>query len=142
MKNKLMQSVPLVIALVGVGFAHFSYWCMYSYGVCYSNWVSHIYQYFTNPFYNFSLYLLPLTIILVLISRPIFNSWLKLAVWAVPLSIIFIASNPVTSGGFMDLYPFYRDDAARLAAQVLTVVSFLLIGWKYLKSRNGNLRTS
>jgi hypothetical protein len=35
----------------------------------------------------------------------------------------------------MDLFPFYRDDAARLAGEVFAGVSLLLIIWKSLAAR-------
>ena len=87
----------------------------------------------TKPLYFFALYSIPLVIILTFIPRHIFNSWLKLAVWALPLVFIFIATTPVSWTGIgMNFFPFYRDDAARLAGQVFVVVSLILIGWKYI----------
>ena len=35
----------------------------------------------------------------------------------------------------MDFFPFYRDDAARLAGQVFAVASPILITWKYFAIR-------
>jgi len=35
----------------------------------------------------------------------------------------------------MDFFPFYRDDAARLAGQVFTGVSIILIAWKFIAAR-------
>ena len=136
MKNRLLQIIPAVIALLGIAFAPISYWCMYSGGSCYNTWVSHVYPYFTNPFYNFSLYFFSITIVLIFVSRQIFNSWLKLAKWTVPLSVIFIAATPVSHMGIsLDLFPFYRDDAARLAGEVFAAASLILIIWKSLSLR-------
>lgn len=86
------------------------------------------------PLFFFALYFLPLAIVLAFVPRNIFNSWLKLALWAIPLSIIFIAVTPVNSNAFMDFFPFYRDDAARLAAEVFTAISLVLIIWRALRS--------
>ncbi|MHB1163294.1 MAG: hypothetical protein ACYCZZ_02095 [Minisyncoccota bacterium] len=138
MKTKMVQTVPVLLAVAGLAYGQGSYWCMYSNGSCYGTWLSHIYQYFTNPLYNFSLHLLPLTAILVFVPRSIFISWLKLAAWMLPLSFFYIATTGVTSSqGFgMNLFPFYRDDAARLAALVFDAASALLIVWKYFATRH------
>ncbi|MBU6490707.1 hypothetical protein KGQ25_00875 [Patescibacteria group bacterium] len=88
----------------------------------------------TYPLYFFALYLLPITIILVFVSNPVFKSWLKLAVWAVPLLLIFISTQPVV-GSFLSTN---RDDTARLAGEIFTVLSFVLITWKYYTSRRAN----
>ena len=135
MKFKIFQFVPAAIALFGLASAKISYWCMYSNGFCHGTWISHVYQYFTNPFYNFSLYFLPIAIILIFVSRPVFNSWLKFAVWMIPLAILFIAATPVSSSVPLDLFPFYRDDAARLAGGIFSVVSLALILWKSFTQR-------
>lgn len=68
----------------------------------------------------------------------IFGAWLKFAVWAIPLSILYIWATPVNSNSFMDLFPFYRDDAARLAGVLFTIASLLLILWKWFSARRRN----
>ncbi len=132
MKTKIIQFIPALFTLLGFSFAPISYWCIYSNGYCYATWVHQIYPYFTNPLYNFSLFLLPIVIILAFVSREIFKSWLKLVVWAIPLAIIFIAMTPVVD---TSLLPFSRDDAARLAGQVFSAISLLLILWKWFSLR-------
>lgn len=133
---KSTQAIPFSIALLGFVLAPISYWCIYSNGYCYATWIHYIYPYFINPLYNFSLTFLPIALILAFVPRSIFNSWLKFVAWAIPLSIIFTALIPVSSSGaYLDLFPFYRDDAARLAGQAFTAVSLILIAWKYLATR-------
>lgn len=130
MKTKITQSIPILFVFVAIGFRYFSQKCILMSSSCYGTWVHHIYNYTTNPLYFFTLYSLPLAIILILIPRHLFNSWLKLALWAIPLSFIFIAMTPVNSNAYMDFFPFYRDDAARLAAEAFSVVSLIFIIWK------------
>jgi hypothetical protein len=85
----------------------------------------------TYPLYFFSLYLLPLTIVLIFVSRSTFNSWLRLAVWLIPLALIFVSTQPVVAG-FLSTD---RDDAARFSAGVVTAVSFLLLISKWFAGR-------
>jgi hypothetical protein len=94
-----------------------------------------MYDYITSPLYFFSLYLLPIALVLIFVSRATFNSCLKLAVWMIPLAMIYIFTTPVSFSGWVDFFPFYRDDAARLAGQVFSVVSLILIIWKYFVAR-------
>ncbi len=93
--------------------------------------MSHISLTVTKPLYLLSLYLLPIAIILVFVPRSVFISWLKLAVWAIPLLLIFISTQPVYSG-FLSTD---RDDAARLAGEVFAGVSLVLIIWKSIAAR-------
>ena len=83
---------------------------------------------------------MPVAIILMVVSRSIFNSWLKLAAWMIPLSVLFIAVTPVNFTGIgIDFFPFYRDDAARLAGGVFAGVSLVLITWKFIAARRAGV---
>lgn len=136
MKTKIIQFIPAILALLAIGFSYFSQWCTSDGQMCYRTFLDQMFPYITNPLYFFALYLLPLAIILVFIPRNIFISWLKLAAWAIPLSIIFIATTHVNFTGIgMDFFPFYRDDAARLAGEVFSAISLILIIWKYFSLR-------
>ncbi len=136
MKTKIIQFVPALLALLSIGFSYFSQWCTTAGQICFRTLLDRMIPEITYPLYFFSLYLLPIAVILVFISRSIFNSWLKLAAWAIPLSIIFIATTPVNFTGIgMDFFPFYRDDAARLAGEVFSAISLVLIVWKWFSAR-------
>lgn len=113
----------MALALLCVYLAHFSLWCTAPSHLCYRTWLDRIFLGSVNPLYFFSLYLLPLTIVLIFVSRSTFNSWLRLAVWLIPLALIFVSTQPVVAG-FLSTD---RDDAARFSAGVVTAVSFLLL---------------
>lgn len=132
MKTKAIQLIPTTLALMGVCFHYFSRWCILSSLSCYGTWVHQMYNYVTSPLYFFALYSLPLAIVLVFVSHKLFKSWLKLAVWLVPLLLLFIATQPVAPQSFMSTN---RDDAARLAAELLTVVSLIKLILPWWKSR-------
>ena len=135
MKTKIIQSIPAILALVIIGFRYFSIWCTDSISFCYSSWINQISLSITKPFYYFALYFLPIAIILILVQRSTFNSWLKFVAWALPLSILYIIMIPVNSNAYMDFFPFYRDDAARLAAGVVSVISLIFIIYKSVVAR-------
>lgn len=135
MKTRITQFTPALIALVAIGFRYFSQWCILADSLCYGTLVHNIYNYITSPLYFFALYFLPLAIILIFIQRRVFNSWFKFAVWTLPLAFIFVATTPVNWTGIgINFFPFYRDDAARLAGGVFAAASLILIIYRALRS--------
>jgi hypothetical protein len=137
MKIQTLQSIPALLALGIIGFRYYSQWCIdtISNSLCYGTWVHWIYISFTSPLFFFAIYLLPIAIILTLVSREMFKSWIMFATWAIPLSFIFIFATHVTSGAYIDFFPFYRDDAARLVGGVFAAASLILIVWKSIAFR-------
>lgn len=127
--------------LFAIGFGDFSQWCATGNHGCVRTVLDQMIPYVTYPFYFFSLYFLPAAILLIFVSRDIFKSWLRLAVWVFPLAFIYIASTPINWTGIgLDLYPFVRDDAARLAGGVITAASLTLVIWEYVAARRGSKR--
>lgn len=136
MKSKLAQFIPLVIALVVIGYRYLSVWCVDSYSTCYTSWVHWTYQPFTQSLYFFALYSLIVVVVAILVNRTMFNFWASFASWAVPLLLIFIFTQPVFPQSFLSTD---RDDAARLAGIVFTVASLALIGWKAFSVRRNKV---
>lgn len=130
MKTKLAQFIPALLALVVFGLGYFSLWCTGAGQFCYRTWLDSVFLDVINPLYFFSLYFLPIALILIFVPRHLFNSWLKFALWAIPLALLHIFSTQVSSTAWMDFFPYYRDDAARFAGEVFTVASLILIASK------------
>lgn len=88
------------------------------------------------PLMIFMLWIFPNVIIAVLFSDRIFRLWSRISQWFIPVLLIYIFTTPVNFTGIgLDLFPFYRDDAARLAGEVFTGVSLILLLWKYISER-------
>ncbi len=135
-KIKIIQSIPATLALAAIGFSYFSQWCAITGQMCFRTVIDRMIPETTYPLYFFSLFFLPIAAILVFVSRNIFSSWLKFSAWAIPLSIFYIATTPVNFTGIgMDFFPFYRDDAARLAGGIFAAASLILIIWKSIVGR-------
>ena len=135
MKIKIIQSIPALFALLAIGFSNFSIWCIFTTRACYGTVIDHINFLLTQPLYFFALYFLPIAIILAFVPREIFKSWLKFAVWALPLLFIFIVIQPVSP---QQILSTDRDDAARLAGGVFAGLSLILILWKWFSSRRNS----
>lgn len=132
MKTKIIQFIPALITLMVIGFRYFSTWCISSVPSCYGSLIHQSYQYLTYSLFLFSLFLLPVTLILIFVPRSLFISWLKLAVWMIPLLLILIATQPVNATHILETN---RDDAARLAGQVFSAISLVLLTWKFISTR-------
>jgi intracellular septation protein A len=128
----MLQFVPVVVVVLAIGFRYLSNLCIESSVACYTSVLHQSYASFTIPLYFLTLYLLPLTIILIFIQREAFRSWFKFAAGAIPLLLIFIWTQPVYAQHILSTN---RDDAARLAGGVFTVASLILIVWKYIITR-------
>lgn len=136
MRTKIIQFIPTLLALILIGFRYFSQWCIGAGQVCFRTFLDRMYLYTINPLFYFAISLLPIFLVLVFVPRSIFKSWLRFTTWAVPITFILIFLTPDSNpGAYTDFFPFYRDDAARLAGGVFTVVSLVLIIWKSVTSR-------
>ena len=139
MQTKIIQFIPALLVLSAIGFRYFNQWCIIANSLCYGTFVHWIYLGTINPAFYFAVFFLPITIILTFVPRIIFQSWLRLAVWFVPLAVIFISFTPDSNpGAIIELFSFYRDDAARLAGGVFSATSLVLIIYKYLSIRHAN----
>ncbi len=132
MKKRAIQCIPVVLALLAIGFSYFSQWCTADGQICYRTVLDQMFPYITNPLYFFALYVLPLTVILVVVPRTVYDSWLKFSLWAVPISFIFIWSQPVYG---LWIYSSDRAGAAQFSAVVLSIVSLVIVIWKYFSFR-------
>ena len=141
MKQKLIQAVPLasmIVALaVGYVLAHpldfhicSSIYTFKSQIGCLDSSIQSI----GNPLFRFVFWILVVGIVLPFVSARVFRSWLKFAAWTLPLAFVWIAITPVSWTGLgIDFFPYYRINAAHDAGIAFTVLSLLLIAWKYFR---------
>lgn len=135
MKTKLTQFIPAILALSAIGFRYFSRWCVDSISSCYGTWLHSITFTITKPLFFFALIFLPVALILIFVSREVFQSWLRLAKWFVPLSLLLIFITPVTSNSWMPIFFVSREDMAWATGGLFAVVSLILIIWRYFTAR-------
>jgi hypothetical protein len=134
MKTKIIQFVPALVALLVIGFRYFSNWCIDDISVCYGTWIHWVSLSITKPLYLFSLFFLPVAIVLAFLPRETFRPWLKFAMWAIPISVIYIWTTPLNSSSWMEFFPFYRDDAARFAGVLFSIGSLIITIPKFVLS--------
>ena len=132
---KFKEIIPLIIFLAILVAVHFLYVCADTIscplrGIIWNTTFTTL-----DPALVFTQLAVIPAVLICFIPRKVFYSWLKFAAWAIPLAIIFIAFTPVNSNAFMDFFPFYRDDAARLAGELFATISLILIVYKWLVAR-------
>jgi hypothetical protein len=138
MKNWLAKILPFLLVVAGVALAPLSNWCIDSLRTCYGTWIHQNFRYFIQPLYDFSVPILFIAVVVIFIPWAIFKSWLKFVAWFLPLCFIFIAITPVSATRMgIDLFPYYRINAAHDAGLAFVVLSLLLIGWKMYRQKRG-----
>ena len=135
MNTKIIQFIPALLALLFVGFRYFSQWCISSGNFCYRTVIDQTFLYTINPVYFYAVPLLLVAIILAFVPRTIFNSWLRLAAWFVPLSLIIIFITPVTSNSWMPIFFVSREEISLYLGIAFSAVSIILVIYKYLSLR-------
>ena len=138
MNSRVTQIIPAVLALAVIGFRYFSQWCIEITRACYGTMIDHIAFSVTNPLDSFTRFFIVIALILILIPKAIFKSWLKFAAWALPLAFLDIASTPVYGAmqgfGMMPSGPG-RDDAARSDGQLFLIISLIIIVFGFIRAR-------
>lgn len=128
-----MKFFPLILVLFGLGLRYLALWCVYGISSCpATNFFHAIFLEFVNPLYTFSIFFIVPALGLLLIKRNVFNSWLRFAVWWLPLSAILIAITPSTSNSWMPLYFIGKDTVTLVMAGLFTTVSLVIL---LIKSR-------
>lgn len=57
-------------------------------------------------------------------------SWLRFALWWLPLSAILIAITPVTNSNWLPMYSIENNTVTVLMASLFTIISLGIIAWK------------
>src|SRR3989344_7430642 len=130
-RSRIMQTIPFVIFLSVLILIPYLYSCADTLTCSYRELIWDSTFTILDPALVFSQWAIISSIAILFSPKSIFRSWLRFVAWSIPLSIAFIVVTPVSSGAFMDLFPFYRNDAACLAGGLFAALSLILIIWKY-----------
>ena len=88
-----------------------------------------------KPLWMFCLFALPAGFVVLFPGARAYSSWLKFAMWWVPLSVVIIAATE-NSHNWMPLFVFGKSEAAVLMSSLFTIISLGLIAWKQFGPRN------
>ncbi len=138
MKTKIVQFIPAMIVFLVVSIRYVGLWCVYSVSVCYGGLIHQMFPYIITPLFLFGLSFLPIAIVLAFVSRTVFQSWLRLATWFVPLSLFIIFITPVTSNSWMPIFFVSREEISWYLGVLFALISLVLILWKWFTSRRLN----
>ena len=89
-----------------------------------------------QPLFVFSLFLVPVVLILLFISDDAFKSWLRLAVVWLPLSFICVALTPDSGNQVISYLSIINyENTALVMGGLFTIISLILIAWKTFAAR-------
>ncbi len=87
------------------------------------------------PLRLFAERMLPLVIILLFVSKNAFTSWVKFALWWIPLSFLLIANAPDTGHQAFRVIEMNMLVMAKLTGWTFLILSLLLIAFKSLRKK-------
>jgi hypothetical protein len=76
---------------------------------------------------------LPLSV-LYFLQEKILHTWLRFAVWYLPIATVLVLMRPTTSGGLVSLD---KEMVTMLTAGTFVALSLVIIGLKYLRLQKG-----
>ncbi len=130
--------IPLLLVLIFIIVNRFAANCVLSITCPAADLIWPFFFELIKPLYLYSLVFGIVSVCLVFVNKQTFGSWLKLAVWWIPLSVILIAVTPKNSSSWMPLYFVGKDTVTLIMASLFAVISLALIGWKTFVSRKKN----
>ena len=134
--NYRLKLLPLLVAFLGLLAVPLSNWCIDTSNTCRTSLISSAFFPIIQPLYFFFLTTIIIGAILPFVSDAVFKTWWQFAKLALALCVIFMLVTPVSSTSFgPDFFPYYRVNAAHDAGLAFTVLSILVIAWKYWRIR-------
>lgn len=88
-----------------------------------------------EPLFRLSLAASVPSFVIAFFTPKVLESWLKFAAWWLPLSVILIASTPVTQNSWLPLYSPDKETITWFMAGLFAGISLILIAWKSLKRK-------
>jgi len=90
--------------------------------------------YLGHPIFSFALRILPVMALLLFVSKHVFNSWVKFALWAIPLFVIIFLNAPDTGNQTFQMFQMDAWIMARYLGWLFLIISLLLIAFKTLRT--------
>ena len=134
MQTKITQFIPVTLAVVFIAFTYFGYACADSKNCFAASFFWDNTFSFLEPIQIYLWIVLVPFIVVIFVNETIFQSWLRLAKWFVPLSLLLIFITPVTSNSWMPIFFVSREDIAWATGGVFSIISLILIICRALRS--------
>lgn len=126
---RLKQFLPLALIGLAILFGYFAGRC----GINSSCFLSSYFHKTTfsvlEPLYIFSLFSLPAVLLLPIVKKRIFDTWLRFALVWIILSVMVIGSTATSTNAWFSIVDFVREDAARIMGILFSGLSLFLLAW-------------
>lgn len=124
---KFKQLIPLLVISSGLALGYLGTFCSFDRSCLLYLLTNEFIFTVIKPVRIYSFYALIPTLVVLLVSPRVFNTWFKFALWWVALSVIFIAFTPTDTNAWMPLYSFVKEDTAKVMAILFTLISLAII---------------
>lgn len=89
-----------------------------------------------KPLWVFSLFSIPAVLLLPIVKKRVFDTWLRFAIVWIILSVIVIGSTATSTNAWFSMVDFVREDAARIMGILFSGLSLFLLAWqKYMPKK-------
>ncbi len=133
--TSLFKYFPLLVVALAVVIDRFAVYCLNASSCPIANFLWLFFFEIIKPAYLFCIVFAVVAVLLIFVRQGVFISWLRFAMWGLPLSAIAVAVTPSTSSNWMPLYFVGKDTVALIAAFLFTIISLGIIGWKQFGSK-------
>lgn len=124
---RLKQFLPLVLFCLAILVGYFGGWCgVYNSCPFWTYFYDYVFTVF-KPLWVFSLFSIPAVLLLPIVKKIVFDTWLRFATVWIILSVILIASTATSSQSWFPIYEFIRVDAAKLMGILFSGISLIIL---------------
>lgn len=133
-----MKYLPLAIGLLALGLGYVLFYPQY-FSLCeitangyYRDclWNRDVSRNVGNPVFIYALASLPALAVLIFAKQQVVSSWLRFAIWWLPLSAVFVAVTPSVSHSWMPLLFIGKETVSWIMGCLFLLISVLIILWK------------
>lgn len=83
-----------------------------------------------KPLWVFSLFSIPAVLLLPIVKKRVFDTWLRFAIVWIILSVIVIGSTATSTNAWFSIVDLVREDAARIMGILFSGLSLFLLAWQ------------
>lgn len=127
---QLKQGLPLLLTVIVALTGYLGSLCgVYESCIFWSQLYDYVFT-IIDPIYIFSLFSIPAVLLLPIVKKRVFDTWLRFALVWIILSVMVIGSTATSTNAWFSVINFVREDAARIMGTLFSALSLFLIIWQ------------
>lgn len=127
--------LPIVLIAVSILFGYFGMLCGVNPECGLANFLNDYSFTILKPLWVFSLFSIPAVLLLPIVKKRVFDTWLRFTLVWIILSFMVIGSTATSTNAWFSIVDFVREDAARIMGILFSALSLTLIAWQTYMSK-------